>query len=176
MNARRVLVAGVGNIFFGDDAFGCEVLRALAARSLPAGVHIRDFGIRGHDLAYTLAEGWDEAVLVDATPRGKRPGELTVLELEMPVPAKASDAAPAGHALDPVSVLQFAAGLGAPVGRLFLVGCEPAVLESEAGAMELSALVRAAVPRAVAAIEALIAELNSSSAKPPVGPVLAANP
>jgi len=32
----RMLVAGVGNIFLGDDGFGVEVARRLAAADLPS--------------------------------------------------------------------------------------------------------------------------------------------
>ncbi len=74
MTPPRILVAGIGNIFFGDDAFGIEVVRRLLARPQPDGVHIRDFGIRGLDLAYTLLDGAEFAILVDAMPRGGTPG------------------------------------------------------------------------------------------------------
>ena len=77
MIAPRILVAGIGNIFLGDDAFGVEVVRCLAARSLPEGVRVADFGIRGLDLTYALLEGWDAAILVDAARRGNRPGRST---------------------------------------------------------------------------------------------------
>src|SRR5262249_12823080 len=82
----RVLVAGIGNIFLGDDAFGPEVAAALLARPCPPGVQIADFGIRGLDLAYALTDGYDAAVLVDAAPRGERPGTLQVLEPDLPDP------------------------------------------------------------------------------------------
>ncbi len=71
-----VLVAGIGNIFLGDDAFGVEVVRSLARRQLPEGVAVRDFGIRGFDLAYALLDPWSAVILVDALPRGEVPGTL----------------------------------------------------------------------------------------------------
>src|SRR5688572_21072323 len=79
----RILVAGIGNIFFGDDAFGCEVARELSETSLPPNVTVRDFGIRGLDLAYTLLEGWDFVIFVDAVSRGRDPGTLYVIEPEV---------------------------------------------------------------------------------------------
>ncbi len=69
---NRVLVAGVGNIFLGDDGFGVEVARQLAGETGPAGVAVADFGIRGVHLAYQLLEGYDALILIDATARGAR--------------------------------------------------------------------------------------------------------
>jgi hydrogenase maturation protease len=77
----RILVAGIGNIFLGDDAFGCEVARILSQRSLPEGVRVRDFGIRSLDLAYAMMEDYDAVILVDASPRGDAPGTLYLINL-----------------------------------------------------------------------------------------------
>jgi hydrogenase maturation protease len=56
--SRRVLVAGIGNIFQSDDAFGVEVAQPpRGTRTLPPGVRVEDFGIRGVHLAYELLEG-----------------------------------------------------------------------------------------------------------------------
>lgn len=62
----RILVAGIGNIFHGDDAFGVEVAARLARRVLPEEVRVVDFGIRGFDLAYALLDGYDVTIMVDA--------------------------------------------------------------------------------------------------------------
>ena len=43
---KKILIAGIGNIFFGDDAFGCEVARQLVLEPLPEGVSVIDYGIR----------------------------------------------------------------------------------------------------------------------------------
>jgi hydrogenase maturation protease len=166
MNSPRILVAGIGNIFLGDDAFGVETVVALLARPLPDGIVAKDFGTRGHDLAFAMGEGYDAVVFVDATPRGKAPGTLCLMELEMPGPETESAAALGGHSLEPVAVLQLAASLGTQVGRLFLVGCEPGVLEDEDGAMELSAPVRAAVAGAVAMIEELLGLITQGAPLP----------
>src|ERR1700734_1751902 len=80
MTPPRILIAGIGNIFLGDDAFGSEVARRLAARPMPDGVKVVDFGIRGFDLTYALLDGSDATILVDATPRGGPPGTLYVIE------------------------------------------------------------------------------------------------
>jgi hydrogenase maturation protease len=159
VKSPRILVAGIGNIFLGDDAFGVEAVVALLGRDLPSGVVAKDFGTRGHDLAFAMGEDYDAVVFVDATPRGKTPGTLSLLELEMPRADAATESVIGGHSLDPVAVLQFAASLGTRIGRLYLVGCEPSVLECEDGSMELSLPVREALPRAVAMIEELLATL-----------------
>jgi hydrogenase maturation protease len=162
MNPPRILVAGVGNIFLGDDAFGVEVIRELLARPLPDGVRVVDFGIRGLDLVYALLDAYEAVLLVDATPRGGQPGTLYVLEVEPPEPTEAGteELTVEGHNLDPVRVLRVAAAMGSPVRRLFVVGCEPGppgdVEEMTAG---LSEAVRAAVGEAVAQVESLVAEL-----------------
>jgi hydrogenase maturation protease len=161
MSGPRVLVAGVGNIFLGDDAFGVEVAQRLARRPLPEGVRVVDFGIRGLDLTYALLDGYEAVVLVDAAPRGGRPGTLYVLEPEV---AASSDPADAGllaqtHDLDPARVLRVAAALGGRVGRLLVVGCEPAPPDEEEMVPEMSAPVRAAVDEAVPFIESLVGRL-----------------
>lgn len=159
MSKPRVLIAGVGNIFLGDDAFGVEVARRLAARDLPEGVTVIDFGIRGLDLTYALLDGHEAVILVDATPRGGAPGTLYVLEPT--VEGSSGDTPPVeGHGMDPVKVLRLAAAMGGRVGRLLLVGCEPAPPGGEDDMrMGLSDPVRAAVDEAVDVVESLIARL-----------------
>ena len=158
----RILVAGVGNIFRGDDAFGVEVVRELAVRALPKGVIVCDFGIRGHDLAYTLLEAYDGLILVDAISRGSEPGTLHALELE-PTQWKNPPAAMLTHGIDLPNVFHLAKTLGANFPRLYLVGCEPAELGPEdEGVMGLSEPVRAAVEKAVAMVEGLLAELRGA--------------
>ena len=170
MTAPRVLVAGVGNVFLGDDAFGVEVVRELARRPQPAGVRVADFGIRGLDLTYALLDGYEAAVLVDATPLGGRPGTLYVLEVEPPGEPATADLAGGGHDLDPARVLRLAATLGSPVRRVRVVGCEPGppgdIEELAAG---LSEPVRAAVGEAVVLVESLVGDLLAAAGGGPVG-------
>jgi hydrogenase maturation protease len=156
--ATRVLVAGIGNIFMADDAFGVEVARRLAERDLPPGVEVGDFGIRGIDLMYALGEGWDAAVFVDALPRGEAPGTLFVIEPEPEDGAVALDA----HGMDPVKVLSLARQVGDVPERVLVVGCEPAVRMTgaeEEVVGELSEPVRAAIDEAVALVESVVQEL-----------------
>ncbi|HEY5833402.1 hydrogenase maturation protease [Streptomyces sp.] len=157
----RVLVAGVGNIFMADDGFGPAAAAALGRRTLPDGVHVADFGIRGTDLAYRMLEGYDTVVLLDAAPRGEAPGTLSVIE---PDPGSfPADAAPEAHAMDPVKVLGLARVLGdGRLPRVLVVGCEPQVRmngDEPDVVVGLSAPVSEAVERAVPFVESLLADL-----------------
>ena len=156
---KRILVAGVGNVFLGDDGFGVEVSRRLAGRRLPDGVRVVDFGIRGLDLTYALLEGWDAAILVDAAPRGGQPGTLYVLEPQLDPNAPA---AIEPHAMDPVKVLALVREMGGTPPVMRVVACEPA----EAGEFEmgLSPAVKAAVDPAVALVEELARQLGAARA------------
>jgi hydrogenase maturation protease len=160
---RDILVAGVGNIFLGDDAFGVEVVQRLARRPLPPNVQVADFGIHGYDLAYALMEPWELVILVDALSRGQPPGTVYALEAALPpdcVPTVAFDA----HSLDPLAVLQLVGKLGGHLDRILVVGCEPASVEMDHdGRLGLSLPVEAALDQAIRVIEALIAGERSSS-------------
>jgi hydrogenase maturation protease len=157
---KTILVAGVGNIFFGDDAFGCEVAKALLQRSLPNGVHVTDFGIRSYDLAYAIMKNYDATIVIDACPRGEAPGTLYLIEPEIKKLDECDDEVLNAHSMNPVRVLQMVRSLGGQPRNLYVVGCEPEVLESADGRMGLSEKVQAAVEPAVRMIERLIANLN----------------
>src|SRR5262249_6920364 len=130
----RILVAGIGNIFMGDDAFGVEVVRSLSRRPLPSEVRLVDFGIRGLDLAYALVEGYDLTILIDATMRGGAPGTLYTLEPDIP---ESADGDLEGHGMTPAKVLALASRLGGLTGRLVLVGCEPSPPGAGADPLEI---------------------------------------
>jgi len=152
-----ILVAGIGNIFFGDDAFGSEVARRLAHRPLPENVQVTDFGIRGLDLVYALLNGYDGVILVDATPRGGKPGTLYVIEPDISELGK-TNAEMETHGMDPMRVLAIAHNMGADVKNVRIVGCEPATLEPEDGYIGLSPQVAFAVETAIGIVESLIQE------------------
>ena len=148
-----ILVAGVGNVFLGDDGFGVEVVRRLSTMDLPDDVRVVDYGIRGMHLAYDLAGGgYDLTVLVDATPRGEPPGTVTVLELD-PAAAPADGSLLDAHGMQPDVVLGLVTLLGGEPGRVLLVGCEPAMLDH---GMALSPPVADAVGPAVDAVLELV--------------------
>jgi hydrogenase maturation protease len=183
---RRVLVAGIGNVFLGDDGWGVALAARLAARALPRGVEVVDFGIRGMDLAYAIQDDYDAVVFLDATPRGAPPGTLYLIEPELDDIEMTVDA----HGMDPAKVLALARTLGdaspprargdAPPSRTFgasfpctpgtaslprtlIVGCEPQTRMSAADEQilaELSEPVRASLDVAVALVEDLLRDLT----------------
>ncbi len=161
MSRRRILVAGVGNIFLGDDGFGVEVVRRLAGRELPDGVEVVDFGIRGMDLAYALQDDYELVVFVDATPRGEKPGTVYLIEPEI---EEEGEVVLDTHGMDPLKVIKLARALGAKPTRTLVVGCEPQVVISgedyEDMLMELSEPVHAAVEEAVKLVESLVKEVG----------------
>jgi hydrogenase maturation protease len=163
---KTILVAGIGNIFLGDDAFGVEVVRRLAERKLPDAVRVADFGIRGFDLAYALQDGYETTILVDACPHGEAPGTLYVIEPDLKS-LDSPEAPPAvieAHAMNPESVLRMARAMNIEVKNVLLVGCEPETLGGEEGRMELSSTVQTAVPEAVKLVESLIQKVMGESA------------
>ncbi|MGQ0617222.1 MAG: hydrogenase maturation protease [Acidimicrobiia bacterium] len=157
--ARRVLVAGIGNIFLSDDGFGSEVAQRMVGTPVPDGVRVADFGIRGVHLAYELLDGYDALVLVDAMPMGEPPGTVAVLDADLPPPpGPGDDIAPTieAHSMNPEVVLGMLASLGGGIGRVVVVGCQPSVIEEGMG---LSAPVAEAVDRAVGVVGDVLKEL-----------------
>ena len=163
----RVLVAGVGNIFLGDDGFGSAVARRLAGASLPEGVRVADYGTSGMHLAYDLAGGYETAILIDASPRGETPGTVTVLEVD---PAHRQQLAADGlatsrlfdsHGMQPDLVLGVLDMLGGEARRILVVCCEPA---STSYGMELSEPVAAAVGEAARIVTDLV---TAAAGQPP---------
>lgn len=159
MANKRILVAGIGNIFLGDDAFGCEVVQRLLQRELPPEVSVVDFGIRGFDLAYALLEDYELSILVDATPRGDAPGTLYVIEIDSEHLDEVEISGPQvdTHAMDPVRVLALVKSLGGTPNRILIVGCEPSPV-SEQEDTGLSEPVAAMLDKAVDLVESLVAK------------------
>ena len=165
---RRVLVAGIGNVFLGDDGFGVEVAQRLAGESFPPNVVVRDFGFRGIDLTYALLDGYDAAILVDAAPRGGAPGTIYVIEPRIDAAAAADPRALAleAHSLNPDKVLSLVHALGGNIAFLRVVGCEPESIggETDAMSMGLSEPVRAAIDPALLLIRSIVLGLLRSPA------------
>jgi hydrogenase maturation protease len=160
MQERRILIAGIGNIFFADDGFGVEVAQRLAGCNLPDEAHVRDFGIRCFDLAYALLEGYAASILVDTVQRGGEPGTVYLIELDLEEIDALEGQELETHGMSPVTVLRLVKALGGRPRRLLVVGCEPEVLGTdEEWQMGLSATVEAAIPEAIALIETVVAEL-----------------
>jgi hydrogenase maturation protease len=153
----RVLVAGVGNIFLGDDGFGVEVARRLASEELPGWARVADFGIRGVHLAYELLDGYDTAILVDAAPRGEAPGTVYVIEPERHADRDPEAPLVDAHGMEPRAVLDLLDVLGGEA-RVLVVGCEPAEVTERIG---LSPPVARAVDDAVEVVRELLAEIGN---------------
>ena len=144
---HRILVAGVGNIFLGDDGFGVEVAKRLATEALPDGVRVVDYGIRGVHLAYELLDGgYEMTILVDATPRGEKPGTVYLIEADLDTYSTAAVSSPDAHAMTPGAVFALLKAMGGSPGRVLIVGCEP---QQTAEGIGLSAPVARAVDEAV---------------------------
>jgi hydrogenase maturation protease len=163
----RILIAGIGNIFMGDDAFGSEVARRLTTRPWPENVRVVDFGIRGYDVAYALMDNYDVSILIDATAQGGAPGTVYVIEPdlaaldEMPAAGVAVD----GHTMSPMHVLRLVKAFGGQFRKLLLVGCEPADLgPADEGKLGLSEPVAAAIEKAMSIVESLVAEILGPTA------------
>ena len=161
MTQPHILIAGIGNIFLGDDAFGSEVARRLAGRALPEEARVVDFGIRGFDLVYALLDGYAVTIFIDATPRGGEPGTLYTIEPDLKEldNLNADEAMVEPHGMNPMKVLGMVKSMGGEFKRILLVGCEPTPLESEDGQMGLSEPVEAAVDEAVRMVESLVLKI-----------------
>jgi len=170
MNPSRVLVAGIGNIFLGDDGFGPEVMRHVVSRSggidddIADGVHSVDYGIRGMHLAYDLLEEWHALILVDAVPDRGVPGTLHVFEADHE--SLSATAGLEAHSMDPAAVFATLTALGGTPPRTIVIGCE---VQNVDEGMGLSEPVAAAVPAAVAAIDDVVAQLTAALATPSEG-------
>lgn len=172
MSEGTILVAGIGNIFLGDDGFGVEVAQQLASRQHPDNVRVADYGIRGFDLAFALLDEPAATILVDAMPRGQEPGTVYVLEPDLDGDGTAASPDHAegsfqGHAMTPDSVFALVRALGGRPSNVTVVGCEPLTFGPEnEGCMGLSEPVANAVPEAVAIVEQLLSRLVPTLSAP----------
>jgi hydrogenase maturation protease len=163
VQTKKILIAGIGNIFLADDGFGVEVVSRLAKRTFPPGVRVADFGIRGFDLAYALMEGYETTILVDAYSGdgAGEPGTILVIEPELQqINSPGTQAAIIEpHAMNPLNVLRMAASIGGELKRVLLVGCVPATLGPEEGQMGLSEPVSAALDEAAKLVDSLVTRI-----------------
>jgi hydrogenase maturation protease len=152
----RILIAGIGNIFLGDDGFGVEVVKRLAAQEFPGGVRVVDFGIRGLDLAYALQDGYETTILVDAYPHGQAPGTVSLVEPDLSKLGESQASVVEAHGMDPLNVLRMASAMNGGLKKILLIGCEPADFGGEEGRMGLSESVEAAVNEAVKLVQSVV--------------------
>jgi hydrogenase maturation protease len=158
---KQILVAGVGNAWLRDDGFGGHVAKVLEGRELPEGVHVVDFGSGGLDLAYEVMRGYDALILIDVSRQGGTPGTLYVMEADPDdVDGEIEDGQMLDpHGMDPQTVLRFVKYVGGWPGRVFVVACEPEVVE--AVGLGLSDAVAASVARAADVVLETVAEVGS---------------
>jgi hydrogenase maturation protease len=150
----RLLVAGIGNIFLGDDGFGVEVAKRLTSREWPASVRVADYGIRGMHLAFELLERqYEMTILIDATPRGGEPGTVYLIEPDLGADDSGGEVAANAHGMNPQAVFAMLRSLGGVPGRVVIVGCEPADVEEGIG---LSEPVNRAIDEAVSLVVDLV--------------------
>jgi len=166
----QILVAGIGNIFLGDDGFGVEVAQQLMRDELPGNVRVVDFGIRGFDLAYALMDPYDAIILVDALPQGDTPGTLYAMEPDLSTLDRAApESVVETHGMHPLKVLAMVQAMGGRPRRLFVIGCEPEPCGEDEERMGLSAPVARAIDEAIAKIQSLIARFAEEQAVAPIG-------
>jgi hydrogenase maturation protease len=161
---KQILVAGVGNAWLQDDAFGGECARRLEARGVPSGVTVMDFGTGGLDLAYEIMRGYDALILLDASRQGGEPGTLYVIEPsleDLSGPIEDGDVINP-HGMDPQTVLRFVGAIGGFSGRVVVIGCEPGEVD-EVG-LGLTPAVDEVVERALALVTDTIEELRTDAA------------
>jgi hydrogenase maturation protease len=158
---KQILVAGIGNAWLRDDGFGGEVAKVLADRELPAGVSVVDFGTGGLDLAYEVMRGYDALILVDISRQGEPPGTLYVMEADPDdIDGKIEDGQMLDpHGMDPQTVLRFVKYVGGWPGRVFVVACEPEVIEDVG--FGLSDAVSGALARAADVVLNTVADLQA---------------
>lgn len=154
----QTLVAGIGNIFLGDDGFGCEVVRELGKMNIPDGVKVVDYGIRGLDLAYALLEPCRAVIFIDAVMHGGQPGTIYLLQCVDTPSEIHKQMALDPHSMEPANLLAMARSLGDVNSEIYIVGCEPSDFGDElVGRIGLSDAAASAVPEAARAVVDLIA-------------------
>lgn len=158
-----ILVAGIGNIFLGDDGFGVEVVKRLSAHEFGARVKVVDFGIRGFDLAYALQDGYETTILIDAYPHGQAPGTVSLVEPDLSKLNEAQTGPQQSvvetHGMNPLNVLRMASEMNGGLKKILLIGCEPADFGGNEGRMGLSEPVEAAVDEAVKMVGSVVGKL-----------------
>jgi hydrogenase maturation protease len=161
---KQILVAGVGNAWLQDDAFGGECARRLEADGVPSGVTVMDFGTGGLDLAYEIMRGYDALVLLDASRQGGEPGTLYVIEPQLSDYEGAIEDGDTinPHGMDPATVLRFVNAIGGFSGKVVVIGCEPGEVDDVG--IGLTPPVAASVERALELVRETIDGLRKDAA------------
>jgi hydrogenase maturation protease len=156
---KRVMIAGIGNMFMRDDGFGSAVVKKIMNKQFPEGVEVKDFGTGGLKLAYDLMKGYDGLIFLDTSARGEKPGTLYVIEPdEKDFSNDLEQGGPIDpHGADPVTVLRFVKSIGSWPAKVFIVACEPETVEDfEIG---LSEPVNKAIDTAIEMVDDIIKDI-----------------
>ena len=150
--SKRVLVAGVGNKLRADDAFGVEVASRLMTMDLPDGVKVVETGIGGIALVQELQSGYDALIVIDAVDRGRPPGHVMLIALEVPHVddmewGERYDFLADVHLATPERALIMSKALGVLPDHTYMVGCQP--VDAETPGIPMSPEVTAACDVAV---------------------------
>lgn len=169
----RILVAGMGNILRQDDGFGVHVAQKLLEDDqLPNNVTVVEVGTGGISLVQEMIDPdsihpakalYDVLFLLDATERKGEPGQVYVLEAQVPdiddLPEHIRrDFLADMHYSVPSRALTLAKALGVLPLRTYIVGCQPEFVEEYQ--IGLSEVVSDAVERTVTRMYQLISEVT----------------
>lgn len=156
---KRVMIAGIGNMFMKDDGFGSAVIKKMLNKNFPPGVEVKDFGTGGLKLAYDLMKGYDALILLDASQRGEKAGTLYVIQPdEKEFSGDLQEGGPIDpHGADPVMVLRFVKAIGSWPGQVSIVACEPETIEDFE--MGLSDKVIASLDKAVELVDEIVNQI-----------------
>ena len=118
VDAKRVIVAGVGNVLRGDDGFGPAVTELLG--DLPEHVDVIETGIGGIALLQELMAGCEGLILIDAVDEGEAPGTVILMKPDVPEAVHVPDI----HLANPDRVLSMAKTIGCLPENVLIVGCQ----------------------------------------------------
>ncbi len=139
MNSAKVLVAGVGNRFRGDDGAGQAVISELRNWALPAAVELIELSGEGAALMEAW-RGYETVILIDAVRSGAEVGTLHRLEAGSQCLPK-NFVLFSSHAFGVASAIELARTLGELPAHVIVYGIEG---QSFAPGQTLSAAVAAA--------------------------------
>ncbi len=155
MKTERILVAGIGNLLMGDDAFGPMVIEALEKEKFSENIELRDMGTAGLTVATDL-EGYDTVIFIDSMEMEEEPGTLRQLQVNVEeiTPTDAMELSRLTlHEVGLEGLLKFSKAIGTLPTTVYIIGCKP---ESLGATYSLSPRVSEAVPEAVEHVKKLL--------------------
>ncbi|MBP6733988.1 MAG: HyaD/HybD family hydrogenase maturation endopeptidase [Chromatiaceae bacterium] len=147
----RTLILGLGNTLLTDEALGAVVIRLLEAEGGLGDVGLLDGGTLSFTLSGPIADS-PRLIVVDAAVMGEQPGTVRVFEGEA-MDRQLSGIGKSVHEVSLMDLMDMARITDSLPSHRALVGVEPAVVD---WGDELSPVVAAAVPEAIARIRNLL--------------------